>query len=62
MDEDSCEICWWYWCSLGTYPSCNHPCNLTKADSEIIKPCGWFEPKDEPIEIDEHEEFQKIWN
>lgn len=59
MEEDKCENCWW---GYGIGGTCCHPSNSDKLDSEIDKPCGWFEPKDEPIEIDEYEAYQKMWN
>ena len=62
MDEDRCENCWW---GFGIGGSCCHPKNSNKLDSEIVKPCGWFEPKlekKEPDAGDMYDAYQEQWN
>lgn len=59
MEEDRCENCWW---GYGIGGSCCNPHYIDKLDEEIVKPCGWFEPKEETKEIDEYEIYQNTWN
>lgn len=53
-DEDCCETCWHYY---GAYPSCHHP--AVRANTH--RPCGWYQEKDKPKEIDEWELHQREW-
>lgn len=57
-DDYDCNTCYWWW-SPGC---CHHAANVEKEIREPVEYCGAYEPKGQPKQIDEYEEFQKVWN